>query len=225
MVLPRRLREAAWRPAHRVGAWAHSIIEVFWCSTQGIRWQRGWQLRGRPLFRVVGPGARILIGKRFSAHSTSAGNSIGVFQPVILTSWGADARLEIGDDVGMSGCSVTAVELIRIGDRVMIGAGALIMDTDAHPLDAEARFHGLPALSAPVTIEDDAFIGSRAIILKGTSVGRCAVVGAGAVVTKDVPAYAIVAGNPARVVGEVPRFGAANAQVSPAGTRSQFEPS
>jgi len=161
-------------------------------------------LHGRPIFRVHPVNARIRIGERFHAHSRSQGNAIGVFQPVIISAWAPGAQIEIADDVGMSGCSVTAEQHITIGKRVTIGAGVLIMDTDAHPLDPEQRFRGVPARTAPVVIEEDVFVGARAIILKGVRLGKGAVVAAGAVVTKDVPCYTIVGGNPARQIGTIP---------------------
>ena len=144
-----------------------------------------------------------MIGERFSARSKSEGNSIGVFQPVIITAWGAESVVEIGDDVGISGCSITALQRVAIGNRVLVGAGALIMDSDAHPLHPEDRLRGASPTNSPVEIADDVFIGARAIILKGVRIGQGAVIGAGAVVTSDVPAFMIAAGNPARAVAEV----------------------
>ncbi len=94
----------------RVSYWAVAPAHWYWCASQGVRWQPGWRLSGRPLLRMRGAGARIVIGKRFGAHSKSRGNSIGVFQPVIITAWGDGALVEIGDDVGVSGCSITALE-------------------------------------------------------------------------------------------------------------------
>jgi acetyltransferase-like isoleucine patch superfamily enzyme len=60
------------------------------------------------------------------------------------------------------------------------------------------------AATSPVTIGSDVFIGGRSIILKGVQIGQGAVIGAGSIVTKDVPEWNIVAGNPARSVGSVP---------------------
>jgi acetyltransferase-like isoleucine patch superfamily enzyme len=176
--------------------------DVLYCLACGVRWRWGWRLSGFPQFRVLG-GGRILIGERFCARSRSKGNSIGVFQPVIITAWGRAAEVVIGDDVGMSGCSITAENRITIGNRVLVGAGGLIIDTDAHPLTPEGRNAKESARSSPIEIGDDVFIGARAIILKGVKIGSGAVIGAGAVVTRDVPSRSIVAGNPARVVGNV----------------------
>ncbi|MBM4164979.1 MAG: acyltransferase, partial [Lentisphaerae bacterium] len=98
--------------------------------------------------------------------------------------------------------TITAVQSVRIGDRVLLGSGCLITDNDAHPIDPEARRRGGGGVARPVVLESDVFIGARAILLKGVTIGRGSVVGAGSVVTKSVPAFSICAGNPARVVGD-----------------------
>ena len=193
-----------YRTAVRLWYLATVPLHWYWCASQGVRWRYGWHLYGRPRFRVRGPNSSIRIGERFTARSCSHGNSIGVFQPVIITTWRRNAHVDIGDDVGMSGCSITAEERIAIGHRVMIGAGALILDSDAHPLDPWERFTGILGRTAPVVIADDVFVGARAIILKGVHIAKGAIVAAGAVVTKDVAAYTIVGGNPARPIGHVP---------------------
>ena len=87
---------------------------------------------------------------------------------------------------------------MRIGNHVMLGPVVQIY-TAAHPLEAGARNRGWE-VAKPVVIEDGAWLGGGAILLPGVRVGRNAVVGAGAVVTRDVPANAVVAGNPARVI-------------------------
>jgi len=123
----------------------------------------------------------------------------------MLTATGAGSEIVIGDDVGMSGCSITAVTSVKIGNRVLIGSGVLIVDNDAHPLSPAGRRYGREGVGvAPVRIEDDVFIGARAIVLKGVTIGTGAVIGAGSVVTHDVPAYSIAAGNPAKVIGRTP---------------------
>lgn len=126
-----------------------------------------------------------------------------MFQPVIITAWGPTAEVIIGDDVGLSGCSITAESRISIGNRVLIGAGALIIDTDAHSLSPEGRAAKEPAYTAPIEVGDDVFIGARAIILKGVKIGQGAVSGAGAVVARDAHARSIAGGNPARIVRKV----------------------
>lgn len=104
----------------------------------------------------------------------------------------------------MTGGSLIAAEKVVIGDDVNVGANTVIMDTDFHPLDAEARrLDSVPAETDPILIEDDVFIGVNCLILKGVTLGKGSVIGAGSVVTKDVPPNAIVAGNPTRLIGKV----------------------
>jgi acetyltransferase-like isoleucine patch superfamily enzyme len=84
-----------------------------------------------------------------------------------------------------------------------LGADVLIADTDFHPITpVNRRYEPIPNHSCEhrVVIADDVFIGARSIILKGVSIGAGAVVGAGSVVANDVPAKAVVAGSPARVL-------------------------
>ncbi len=125
------------------------------------------------------------------------------------------AVIEIGDECYIANASLVCSELISIGSRVMIAGGVTIADSDFHPLGPAARLADTIALSPvgdrarrpavetrPVRIDDDVWIGYNAAVLKGVRVGAGAVVAPGAVVVRDVPPGAEVAGNPARVVGE-----------------------
>lgn len=126
----------------------------------------------------------------------------------------ADGLVEVGADSILVGVAFMAFERISVGRRVLLSYNVVIADSDFHPTDPELR--RLDAIAnapegdrsarppidvAPVTIEDDVRIGIGAIILKGVRIGIGARVGAGAVVTRDVPAGAVIAGNPAREVG------------------------
>jgi maltose O-acetyltransferase len=97
------------------------------------------------------------------------------------------------------GCVILDVVEVRIGDRTQIGPGVQILAAD-HPRDAAQRATGLE-FGRPVRIGCNVWIGAGALILPGVSVGDDALVGAGSVVTRDVPAGATVVGNPARVRG------------------------
>ncbi|CAN5565441.1 hypothetical protein BH11PLA2_BH11PLA2_05060 [soil metagenome] len=103
------------------------------------------------------------------------------------------------------GCGFNAGKSIRIGKHCLLATGVLIYDLDGHPLDADARRRGESSPAAeilPVVIGDDVWIGSGAVILKGVTIGDRAVIAARSVVTKDVAADSVVAGNPARVIRE-----------------------
>lgn len=121
-------------------------------------------------------------------------------------------QLTVGDDSILVGPIFMCAREISVGRRVVISYHVTIADSDFHPLeraarreDAIANAHGgdrrlrPPVESRPVVIEDEAWIGIGAIILKGVRVGRGARVAAGAVVSRDVPDGATVAGSPARI--------------------------
>ncbi|WP_337841521.1 sugar O-acetyltransferase [Rheinheimera sp.] len=95
-------------------------------------------------------------------------------------------------------CVMLDAAPIRIGNDVLLGPGVQIY-TVTHPLDAELRKTGVEQ-GLPVTIGDSVWIGGGALIMPGVSIGNGAVVAAGAVVTRDVAAFSLVAGNPAREI-------------------------
>lgn len=98
-------------------------------------------------------------------------------------------------------CAILDNGGVRIGDHVMIGPYVQIY-TAAHPIQADLRIAGWETAKA-ITIGDNVWIGGGAILMPGVAVGKNSVVGAGAVVTRDVPASVVVAGNPARVIREI----------------------
>ncbi|RLN88988.1 hypothetical protein BBJ28_00026380 [Nothophytophthora sp. Chile5] len=111
-------------------------------------------------------------------------------------------NIRLGDNVYMNfncvlldGCEIT------IGDRVMFAPNVQLY-TASHPLDPDVRSSGLE-LGKPITIEDDVWIGGNVVVLPGVRIGRGAVIGAGSVVTKDVPAMSIYAGNPAKLIRKI----------------------
>jgi acetyltransferase-like isoleucine patch superfamily enzyme len=115
------------------------------------------------------------------------------------------ARLTLGDRVGLSSSVIVAGNSIEIGEGTIFGAGSMVLDNDFHVLGPE--FSWLTEYSKnskPIKIGRGCFIGTRSIILKGVTLGDRVVIGAGSVVTKDVPAYSVAAGNPARVVRTLP---------------------
>lgn len=90
---------------------------------------------------------------------------------------------------------------VKIGNNVFIAPNVGIY-TAGHPLDAEQRNEGLE-YAFPVTIEDDVWIGGHVCIMPGVTIGKGTVVGAGSVVTKDLPANSLAVGNPCRVLREI----------------------
>ena len=148
-------------------------------------------------------GSRIVIGKGVTLISNSRYNVAGINHPVILATVAEGAIIELRDGCGMSGGAVVAAKRVTIGRHSGVGANSSVYDTDFHHIDAGARrsqSRVSQAASAPVDIGDDVWLCAGVTVLKGVTIGDRAVVGAGAVVVKDVEADTIVAGNPARVI-------------------------
>jgi maltose O-acetyltransferase len=123
-----------------------------------------------------------------------------IIEPPFYCSYGHN--IYIGDDVFLNVlCTILDCNEVHIGHHVMIGPAVQIY-TAAHLLQAEARIQGWE-VAKPIVIEDNVWLGGGAILLPGIKIGRNAVVGAGAVVTRSVPENVVVAGNPARVIREI----------------------
>jgi len=141
---------------------------------------------------------RIIIGDNVTMHGAATFTGAKVFDVPTLR---IGNNTYLGYGVGIRvGCDVT------IGNNVLIAHGVSIMSYDGHPLDAAARIANMPAppeSSRPIIIEDDVWITGACIILKGVRIGKGAVVASGTVVIKDVPPYAVVAGNPARIIKQL----------------------
>ena len=117
-----------------------------------------------------------------------------------------DAIIKIGNMVGMSSTILWAKNSITIGDRVTIGANVVILDSDCHSLNHLDRWTENDmrnCKSKPIVIEDDVLIGAGSYILKGVHIGARSIIGAGSIVTTDVPSDCIVAGNPAKIIRKI----------------------
>ncbi len=172
-------------------------------SLHNIQWGLDWKIYGVPIIQKHRQSI-MRFGPGFSLRSSTGTNPLGANHPVILCTWQPGAVLEIGANFGMTGGSLCAANRIIIGNDVNIGANSTVIDTDFHPLDPEQRKQTPQvAETAPITIEDDVFIGMNCLILKGVTIGKCSIVGAGSVVTKDIPPRVVMAGNPARKIRDL----------------------
>jgi acetyltransferase-like isoleucine patch superfamily enzyme len=178
------------------------LQRFFWCEplfrSQCVSVGSHFQMEQLPY--LTGSGA-IVIGN----HVQLSGKSCFTFS----NRHTRRPELSIGDHsfVGHQ-CSFRVARSLKIGRHCLIAGGVLIADYDGHPLDPlKRRMNETIALSdiRAVEIGDDVWIGAGATILKGVTIGSRSIIGAHAVVTRDVPADTIVAGNPAVVVKTVPR--------------------
>jgi maltose O-acetyltransferase len=120
----------------------------------------------------------------------------GDIVPIEFVSY-KDARISIGDHTFINyGSSISAYKQVRVGCHCLLGHHTLIVDRNEHGVEHRE----LAPPPRQVIIEDHVWVGSRVVILPGVFVGHHSVIGAGSVVTKDIPANCLAVGNPARVV-------------------------
>lgn len=145
-----------------------------------------------PQYISIGNNFTSLYNLRLEAWDQYAGQQ---FQPSLV----------IGDNVNMNtDCHIGCIERVEIGNDVLIASRVYISDHSHGDISAEA--FALPPVArplrtkGPVRIEDNVWIGEGVCVLPGVTIGRSAIIGANSVVTRDVPANSIAAGNPARII-------------------------
>ena len=130
-------------------------------------------------------GSEIKIGNRFEDRNWFFSNPLAVAHPTIICTWKENAKIKIGNDVGISGGSIVAAKKIEIGSGTLIGVNTTIIDTDFHPLESSTRRYLKRGVkSKPVKIGTNVFIGMNCIILKGVEIPDNAIVPAGSVIRK-----------------------------------------
>ena len=144
---------------------------------------------------IHGTGS-VKIGKNFYAVSDRRRSTITLYSPCHLNVLD-EGKIIINEHVGLNGTTIVSREKIEIGDACMIAHGAYISDDDWHGIYDRAEPVGK---TKPIKFEDNVWIGDSAIICKGVTIGKNSIIGAGAVVTKDVPENCVFAGNPAKLV-------------------------
>ena len=152
---------------------------------------REWLVRYNASLGDTSEARRALLVERFAA----VGRGTGI-RPPFHCDYGFNIRLGEGVFLNFN-CVILDVVEVTIGDKTQIAPGVQILTAD-HPRSPEVRASGLE-FGRPIHIGRNVWIGGGAIILPGVTIGDDALVGAGSVVTRDVPAGATVVGNPARV--------------------------
>jgi acetyltransferase-like isoleucine patch superfamily enzyme len=155
---------------------------------------RGMRIAEKSWF---GPGVRVR-----RPWCVEAGSRVEVEHGVFLKIVDDDARVVIGNSVFIgTGCEIDAAQSVSIGAHTLLAPGVFITD-HAHRAARGVLLDQQGHDCAPVMIGEDVWIGAHAVVLQGVTIGNGAIVGAGAVVTRSVPANAIAAGVPAQVIGE-----------------------
>jgi acetyltransferase-like isoleucine patch superfamily enzyme len=110
-------------------------------------------------------------------------------------------NIDIGDcTIILPGARIASARSIRVGKNCMFATNSYVSDADWHDVYDRTT---APGAIAPIVIEDNVWVGDSAIVCKGVTIGKNSVIGAGAIVTKDIPANVVAAGNPARVVKQL----------------------
>jgi len=137
----------------------------------------------------VQAGGRLELGPRAWLRTEYGGNQLTVFP---------GAAMEVGADTLLNGGMLHAKGRIRVGSHFWLGFGSRVLDADLHPLDDET-----PERIDPVEIGDRVWIGANVLVLRGVTIGDDVVVGAGSIVTRDLPSRCLALGAPARPVRDI----------------------
>lgn len=145
--------------------------------------------------------SKIQIGNNLWLVSGEGRSGITFYSHVKLTTIGS-GQIKIGNNVALNGTVITSKKKIEIGDNCMIAPNVIIVDTDFHlQWPPEKRFQQVPSkYDKPVFIKSNVWIGMNSIILKGVTIGKNSIIGAGSIVTTNIPDNVIASGNPARVI-------------------------
>ena len=165
-------------PRTRLRVHAGGRLEIIGALALGATWPGGRAYASHTTVR----GGTMRVRGRFAIHTD---HRVWVNEGAVLT---------LGSGYCNSGLNLSCFEAITIGDGCAIAEDVTIRDADSHHIDATRPDR------APIVIGDHVWIGTGATVLKGVTIGDGAVVAAGAVVTRDVPARALVGGGPARVI-------------------------
>ena len=194
--------------------WCRNALRVIedqiWLRIKTLVLSKLWRLECDNTVKFIGPtiirayekGA-ISIGPRSKFVAGIKNNLVGLTNPTILCA-PRGAKIQIGHDVGCSSVVIHAKTSIVLGNYLNIGGNVRIFDHDFHAVEWNNRRppqNSSAVRSKPIIIEDDVFIGTNAIILKGTHIGARSVIAAGSVVFGlHIPPDSLVKGNPAHVV-------------------------
>ncbi|OOQ57768.1 acyltransferase [Mucilaginibacter pedocola] len=180
------------------------IVTTFKFHLNGVEFNSDFVGFGIPILDINMEG-KFTIGKGFWFNSGKY-HAMGGRQQQCYFVAAKGAEIVIGDNVGVTSIAIICHSKIAIGNNVKIGINTVIYDTDFHSLDARIRNRVPESIdgvkSKPVTIMDGAFIGGHTTILKGVTIGKNSIVGAGSVVFKSIPDEQVWAGNPAVFIKE-----------------------
>jgi acetyltransferase-like isoleucine patch superfamily enzyme len=182
----------------RVSTMFHTVTTRLKLKALGCSVGKGFKIDGKVWVWAQKKGG-IRLGDNVRINSRFGSNLVGITNPAVFQCL-ENGTITVGSNSGLSSPVISSRASITIGERTLIGGNVRIFDHNFHSLELQYRHStkGEGVKSSPVKIGDDVFIGTNAMILKGVTVGDRAIIGAGSVISRDVPADEIWAGNPAK---------------------------
>jgi acetyltransferase-like isoleucine patch superfamily enzyme len=169
------------------------------CYIKGVRIGKKVDFNGFPVIRRY-ENSRIVIGDNCTFNSARNSVRVGLHERCTLVTLLKNSEIVFGNNSGGSGIMVLAAKKIVVGNNVLIGSHTMIIDTDFHHSDPGKRYQNENIPARPIIIEDNVFIGTNCMILKGVTIGKSSVIGANSVVFTSIPENSIAIGNPCKVI-------------------------
>ncbi|WP_158027276.1 acyltransferase [Labilibacter marinus] len=167
------------------------------CSLKGVKLGKNVKFNGKCFVRRY-PSSSISIGDGSFFVSSKWASPHSISNQCSFVTLNDKARIKIGKNVGGTSATITSAVDITIGDNVLLGVNTNVMDTDWHHSDPDKR-HTSPTPKS-VIIENNVFIGTNSVVLKGVKIGRNSIIGANSVVYGNIPENCIAIGNPCKVI-------------------------
>ena len=188
---------------HRLIYFIQTILIWLFCKLS-----RNIDIMGVPKVKAwpsicVRNGGHIKIGKNVTINSSNYLYHAGMYSIVKLFVDVRGAIIDIGDNTRMHGCCIHAKESVTIGRNCLIAANCQIIDSNGHDVEIDDELDGrlhTSGIKKRIEIGDNVWIGLNSIILPGVKIGKGSIIGAGSVVTSDIPDYTVAAGNPAKII-------------------------
>lgn len=180
-----------------------TIYTKFVFKLKGVKFRSNLSVSGK-VYMLKRTDSSFTLGENVRINSGYRINPFGG-EGKMLFILGKKAKLLIGNNVGISNSSIHCYKEITIENDVIIGGGVKIFDTDFHSINFKDRLDrpDMNIMKAAICIKKGAFIGGYSIIGKGITIGERTVIGAGSVVTQDIPNDEIWAGNPAKFIKKI----------------------
>ena len=156
------------------------------------------QIKKTPIVDIRA-GARLNIGSNVTLNSNNQSYHVSLFAPVKLFARIPGASIEIGDNTRIHGSCIHSQSSISIGRNCLIAGNCQIIDGSGHELAPGTRLD-VSLRAQPIVIEDNVWFGNNVTVLGGVTIGEGSIIQASCLVHKDVPPYAIMGGNPGKII-------------------------